>query len=147
MFSNCHNSRKYLTKNASKKKEKKYSAQYSEQTASPSFITETETKRNDQRNEMFLGRRSRVSSRGPGHFSRVFVPRAPNRNHNFNETARRASKIMVNISCSYYFPPAVGAQGFTRSEWKQKINDSSERGWTVREEGMGRGWWKFFLVF
>ena len=104
---------------------------------SPCFITKAETKRNDQRNEMFLGRRSRASSRGPGHFSRVFVPkRAPNRNHNFNETARRAPKIMVNISCSYYFSSRVGAQGFTRSEWKQKINDSSERGWTPR--GVGR---------
>lgn len=44
------------------------------------------------------------SSRGPGHFSRGEDSRPPNRNHNFNETARRAPKIMVNISCSYYSP-------------------------------------------
>lgn len=44
------------------------------------------------------------SSRGPSHFSLGEDSRPPNRNHNFNETARRAPKIMVNISCSYYFP-------------------------------------------
>jgi hypothetical protein len=53
---------------------------------------------------------------------------------------------MVNVSSAYYFlrggEGSGGSGGFTGSEWKQKINDSTDDGTGM---GMVRSGWEVFL--